>query len=128
MSFIRNQRLYATAETSNQVWEVSSPQIVAGQWSYIEVSYHPLSGLSLYLNNELAGEDMQPRQRTPRPLFLSAQPQHFFIPFEELIGRDRVAHPVLFIRLADQPQLVPGKVRAFEGPHSPGILGTCFDI
>ncbi|GFN82964.1 neurexin-2-alpha [Plakobranchus ocellatus] len=39
-----------------------------------------------------------------------SRPQHFLVPFEELINRDQLNHPVLSIRLVDGPQLVPGKV------------------
>ena len=63
----RNSRLYATAETSNQKWEVTTSDIEADRWSYLEVSYHPVNGLTLFLNNDLVGEDTQPSRRTSTP-------------------------------------------------------------
>ncbi|GFR98028.1 LOW QUALITY PROTEIN: neurexin-2-alpha, partial [Elysia marginata] len=63
----KNQRLHATAETSRQMWEVTTPDLQTGRWSYVEVSYHPLTGLALYVNNEMAAEDTQPSRRTSTP-------------------------------------------------------------
>lgn len=63
----RGQKLHASASTSAKQWEASTSKIDADRWYFVEVSFHPLRGLSLYINNELVAEDVKPRTRTVSP-------------------------------------------------------------
>ncbi|KAH9500063.1 hypothetical protein Btru_076507 [Bulinus truncatus] len=55
--FYRGGSLYARAETSTQLWEALTSQLEPNKWNFVEVSYHPVRGLKLFINNELRASD-----------------------------------------------------------------------
>ncbi|BFZ21895.1 hypothetical protein BsWGS_24934 [Bradybaena similaris] len=74
----KGQKLYVKARTSAKQWEVSSSNIAVGKWYFVEVSFHPIHGLSLYINNELEAETTTPAARTDPPS-RSAETNSFYL-------------------------------------------------
>ncbi|KAK6166927.1 hypothetical protein SNE40_023527 [Patella caerulea] len=62
----KNRKLIAKAETSSRTWETSTPKLVVDKWQFVETSWHPETGLKLYINNEMVGEDTRHSQRDAR--------------------------------------------------------------
>jgi hypothetical protein len=54
----QNRRLIATAMTTTRRWELSTALFTPGQWHYLEVNWHPMYGLALYLNLRLVDSTM----------------------------------------------------------------------
>ncbi|CAL1547650.1 unnamed protein product [Lymnaea stagnalis] len=60
----RNGALHASAETSTRKWETTTSSLEENKWFFVEVSFHPDRGLSLYVNNERVAEDTSAAVRT----------------------------------------------------------------
>ncbi|XP_055869522.1 uncharacterized protein LOC106070898 isoform X3 [Biomphalaria glabrata] len=58
----RGGSLNAVAETATQRWEASTPSLEVNKWNFVEVSYHPVRGLKLFVNNELKAQDASPER------------------------------------------------------------------
>ena len=48
--FYQNNRLTAEARTPSNVWQVSTPSLNRNEWNQVDVSWHPVDGLVLYIN------------------------------------------------------------------------------
>ena len=51
--YIKDYYFNVKVKQNNKEWVVSIPQVDEGTWNYVELSWHPDFGLSMYLNNSL---------------------------------------------------------------------------
>ncbi|KAL8587816.1 hypothetical protein ACOMHN_021034 [Nucella lapillus] len=63
--YYKDGRLHAETQTSTRVWTVDTSEIREGQWSRVELSWHPTQGLSMYVNGRRVDHETYPRERAP---------------------------------------------------------------
>ncbi|XP_025090814.1 uncharacterized protein LOC112562040 isoform X3 [Pomacea canaliculata] len=63
--YYKDGRIYAEMQTSTQVWQVNTADINPGEWSRMELTWHPTFGLALYVNGRRVGYQTFPRTRPP---------------------------------------------------------------
>lgn len=73
-------RLHVKATTSTREWSLSVPMVMANQWHFLELSWHPERGLQLYSNQELIGETSTGVGRTvPQRDAYNPRLNHFYV-------------------------------------------------
>nr|KAG5710229.1 hypothetical protein BaRGS_006748 [Batillaria attramentaria] len=64
----RDRKLKVMAATTSKTWEISTSDFAPDRWQFIEVSFHPDTGLRLYEGGRLVAESGKSEQRSdPAP-------------------------------------------------------------
>ncbi|KAL8566603.1 hypothetical protein ACOMHN_054825 [Nucella lapillus] len=63
--YYKNGRLHGEMRTNDQMWTVDTDDFKQGQWSRVEMTWHPTRGLSLYVNGNRMDYQLYPDRRDP---------------------------------------------------------------
>ena len=58
--YYRNERLVADVRTPVKEWTVSTADVVRNAWQQVDISWHPVDGLSLFINGTSVDRDNAP--------------------------------------------------------------------
>ncbi|XP_076459006.1 uncharacterized protein LOC143292527 isoform X2 [Babylonia areolata] len=74
----RDKKLHVTAATTSKTWQISASDLNPNQWQFLEVSFHPDRGLSLYLSGRLVAHTSQTQTR-PDPVPVISDMDRFYV-------------------------------------------------
>ena len=75
--YYRNGKLHVTFDEGGKIWEVElQDDLHPEQWYFLEYTWHPDSGLQVFVNNDIVGDDPEPSDSVVRP---DRGQNHFYI-------------------------------------------------
>ncbi len=77
--WMQNGKLHSSFKTLTREWALSYNQLSQNEWYFLEYSWHPQRGLSMYLNDEMVSHTDNYQQRTTYDFAAAAAQAPFYL-------------------------------------------------